>query len=147
MLTKTKVYYTDFAIFNSTNVRQGWYDETTESLYVLFHSGDNVYQYGAVSPETWQDFIAALSPGSFYAYTIRGTQPRGLTLDLSECDFVFVSPYADDPEDSEDEESSVQSGRLLVLTFTLDADAIIAASQIVRIAEAVDEFTFVAEVF
>ena len=59
-----------FSAFESSNISQISYDETTGTLQVTFHNG-GAYQYFDVSANKWEAFKAADSKGQFLHQQIK----------------------------------------------------------------------------
>jgi len=58
----------------SSNISARGYNEGQRTLAVEFTGGD-VWQHFGVPPGTWERWLEASSPGSFYAHHIRGVFP------------------------------------------------------------------------
>ena len=58
--------------FDSTNIDLLGYDRASETLYVEFQSGPDVYAYSGVKESTFDMLVSADSVGSFYARHIKG---------------------------------------------------------------------------
>lgn len=63
------------ASFDSSNIHSALYDHSTDDLYVRFHghadNEDRIYVYLDVGEETWDDWLAADSAGSYHYDNIR----------------------------------------------------------------------------
>lgn len=55
----------------SSNIKSRGYNEGERVLAVEFHTGV-IMHYAGVPPGTWQRWVEAPSPGSFFAHHIRG---------------------------------------------------------------------------
>lgn len=61
----------EFISVSSSNIRGVNYDRDRQVLTVEFTSGSK-YAYKGVGPETYDDFITAPSPGTFFADNVKG---------------------------------------------------------------------------
>lgn len=57
-------------VFQSRNLERGVYDPATQTLTITFTNGA-VYTYNSVDPATWEGLRSAISPGAYFAETIR----------------------------------------------------------------------------
>lgn len=56
----------------STQISQVGYDPATQTLAVQFAKGNSVYHYAGVSQGTFEDLLAAKSPGRFLQANVIG---------------------------------------------------------------------------
>jgi len=64
--------------FDSSNLRSGLYDRSTNDLYIRFRRDegpDSIYIYRFVPPQTWEELTDATSHGSYHYYNIRMDYP------------------------------------------------------------------------
>jgi hypothetical protein len=64
--------------FDSSNLRSGLYDRSTNDLYIRFRRDegpDSIYIYRFVPPQTWEELTEATSHGSYHYHNIRMSYP------------------------------------------------------------------------
>jgi len=64
--------------FDSSNLRSGLYDRSTNDLYIRFRRDegpDSIYIYRFVPPQTWEELTEATSHGSYHYHNIRMAYP------------------------------------------------------------------------
>lgn len=135
------VIFTDSFDFDSSSVDVAFYDEVSGNLFVQFLTSGTLYQYGGVPVAVWEDFKNASSPGQFYAFSIKGHYARGIEVNAYDATFeereVPVEPVV---------EAVAKTGKTLVITLPLSADAVTAAHEIVSVIDALLHFEYEAEV-
>lgn len=65
----------NFKVFQSSNLQQGQYDPLAQTLTLTFTSGV-AYVYDRIDPKTWEGLRDAVSPGSYFASTIRNNPDK-----------------------------------------------------------------------
>lgn len=57
---------------NSSMLKSVAFDPATGTLFVQFHKGSQAYEYKDVPQATWNELVAAESPGGFFLNNVRG---------------------------------------------------------------------------
>lgn len=94
-LTTERVEITTAVVPTSTNIAWIGYHAPSQNLYVVFHSSDDIYQYGGVPEHVYNEFINADSVGHYYSTVIKGRFARGITTDDYEVEVVYPEPVAE----------------------------------------------------
>lgn len=115
--------------FDSSSIDIVGYDRATKTLYVEFHSSDDVYSYEGVEESTYNLLVSSPSVGKFYAHHIKEAGYPGAKHTDGEC---IVPREDDDPIQPEqkwlttdgDESPFAAEGEQDALRITADGMAI-----------------------